>query len=126
VPDGKRVVVVVPTHDEEKLIADTIRSIPDLVDPIPVVDDASRDGTVTAARGTGVPRVEVIEHERNVAVGAATLTGYRRALAERIDVTAVMVADAQMDLGDLETLADPVACGEVDFHPLVSFTCSAW
>src|SRR3954453_10433567 len=78
--DDKRVAVVVPAHDEETLIAETIRSIPDFVDRIYVVDDASRDGTVAAARGVGDTRVDVIEHERNLGVGAAILTGYRRAL----------------------------------------------
>src|SRR6266496_5077698 len=113
--EGKRVAVVVPAHDEEKLIAETIRSIPDLVDRIFVVDDASRDRTADAVRGVGDPRVELVEHERNLGVGAAILTGYRRALAERIDVTAVMAADAQMDPGDLETLVAPVARMEVDY-----------
>src|SRR2546430_6986389 len=76
--DDKRVAVVVPAHDEEKLIADTIRSIPQFVERVYVVDDGSRDDTVGAARALGDPRVEVIEHERNLGVGAAILTGYRR------------------------------------------------
>jgi glycosyltransferase involved in cell wall biosynthesis len=125
--DGKRVAVVVPAHDEEKLIAETIRSVPEFVDHILVVDDASRDGTVAAARGVGDPRVELIEHERNQGVGAAILSGYRRALAERIDVTAVMAADAQMDPGDLETLVAPVARDEVDYAKANRlFTGQAW
>ena len=107
--DDQRVAVVVPAHDEEKLIAETIRSIPGFVDRVLVVDDASRDGTVAAVRGLGDPRVELIVHERNLGVGAAIITGYKRALEERIDVTAVMAADAQMDPGDLETLVAPVA-----------------
>jgi glycosyltransferase involved in cell wall biosynthesis len=125
--DGKRVAVVVPAHDEEKLIAETIRSVPEFVDRILVVDDASRDGTVAAARGTGDARVDLIEHERNLGVGAAILTGYRRALAERIDVTAVMAADAQMDPTDLETLVAPVARDEVDYAKANRlFTGKAW
>ena len=125
--DGKRVAVVVPAHDEEKLIAETIRSIPEFVDRILVVDDASLDNTADAVRGLAEPRVELIEHERNLGVGAAILTGYRRALAERIDVTAVMAADAQMDPGDLETLVRPVARKEVDYAKANRlFTGQAW
>src|SRR5438034_9936085 len=94
--EGKRVAVVVPAHDEEKLIAGTIRSIPDFVDRVIVVDDKSKDGTVAAVRGMNDQRVELVEHERNLGVGAAILTGYRRAIEERIDVTAVMAAEAQV------------------------------
>ena len=125
--DDKRVAVVVPAHDEEKLIADTIRSIPGFVDRVYVVDDGSRDETVAAARGLGDHRVEVIEHGQNLGVGAAILTGYRRALEERVDVTAVMAADAQMDPADLEKLARPVAEGEVDYAKANRlFTGKAW
>ena len=116
-----------PAHDEEKLIAETIRSIPEFVDRIFVVDDASRDGTVAAARGAGDPRVQVVEHERNLGVGAAIVTGYKRARDERIDVTAVMAADAQMDPNDLETLVGPVARREVDYAKANRlFTGQAW
>jgi len=125
--DGQRVAVVVPAHDEEKLIAETLRSIPDFVDRIIVVDDKSRDDTVGAVRGLGDPRVEVIEHEQNLGVGAAIITGYKRALEERIDVTAVMAADAQMDPADLETLVAPVARREVDYAKANRlFTGQAW
>jgi glycosyltransferase involved in cell wall biosynthesis len=125
--DGQRVAVVVPAHDEEKLIAETIRSIPEFVDRVIVVDDASRDATVAAVRGLADPRVELIEHERNLGVGAAIITGYKRALEERIDVTAVMAADAQMDPNDLETLVAPVARREVDYAKANRlFTGKAW
>ncbi len=125
--DGKRVAVVVPAHDDEKLIAETIRSIPGFVDRILIVDDASRDRTAEVVRGLPDPRVELVEHDRNLGVGAAILTGYRRALAERIDVTAVMAADAQMDPGDLETLVRPVARKEVDYAKANRlFTGQAW
>jgi glycosyltransferase involved in cell wall biosynthesis len=125
--EGKRVAVVVPAHNEEKLIGETIRGIPEFVDRIYVVDDLSTDGTVEAVRALADPRVELIEHERNLGVGGAILTGYHRALAERMDVTAVMAADAQMDPEDLETLAGPVARGEVDYAKANRlFTGQAW
>jgi glycosyltransferase involved in cell wall biosynthesis len=113
--EGKTVAVVVPAYDEEALVATTIGGMPGFVDRIFVVDDASRDGTAAAARGTGDGRVEVITHERNSGVGAAIVTGYHRAVEEGIDVTCVMAADNQMDPTDLEKIALPVARGELEY-----------
>ena len=113
--EGKRVAVVVPAFDEERLVGETIRGIPEFVDRILVVDDASRDGTIDAVEAVGDPRVDVLRHEHNAGVGAAIATGYRRALEEDIDVTCVMAADNQMDPSELHGLVEPVARGEVDY-----------
>jgi glycosyltransferase involved in cell wall biosynthesis len=113
--DGKRVAVVVPAFDEERLVGETIRGIPEFVDSILVVDDASRDGTAAAAEAVEDARVQVLRHERNSGVGAAIATGYRRALEEEIDVTCVMAADNQMDPDELRELVEPVARGEVEY-----------
>lgn len=113
--EGKRVAVVVPAYDEEHLVARTLGGIPELVDRVYVVDDASRDGTVAAAEGVADDRVVVLRHERNLGVGAAIVTGYRRALEDGIDVTCVMAADDQMDPAELESVAAPVARGEVEY-----------
>jgi glycosyltransferase involved in cell wall biosynthesis len=113
--EGKRVAVVVPAFDEERLVGETIRGIPEFVDRILVVDDASRDGTIDAVEAVGDPRVDVLRHEHNAGVGAAIATGYRRALEEDTDVTCVMAADNQMDPSELQGLVEPVARGEVDY-----------
>jgi glycosyltransferase involved in cell wall biosynthesis len=113
--EGKRVGVVVPAFDEEALIAATLGGIPPLVDRIFVVDDGSSDRTAERAKELGDPRVEVLTHERRSGVGAATLTGYRRAMAEGLDVVVVMNGDNQMDVDDLPTLVEPVARGELDY-----------
>jgi len=125
--EDKRVSVVVPAHNEEKLIAETIGGIPQFVDRIYVVDDRSDDGTVDAVRALADPRVELIEHERNLGVGGAIVTGYKKARDDGIDVTAVMAADAQMDPDDLEMLAGAVARGDVDYAKANRlFTGQAW
>jgi len=113
--EGKTVAVVVPARDEEALIASTLAGVPAFVDRIFVVDDASSDGTAVRALEAGDGRVEIVAHDRNAGVGGAIVSGYRRALAERIDVTAVMAADNQMEPQDLERLVRPVARGEVDY-----------
>ena len=125
--EGKRVAVVVPAHDEEALIGRTLAEIPAFVDRVYVVDDHSTDATADHAREVGDPRVEVIGHDRNLGVGAAIVTGYKRALDEKVDVAAVMAADGQMDPADLETLAGAVARGEVDYAKANRlFTGQAW
>src|ERR671910_2908481 len=113
--DGKRVAVVVPAHDEERLIGTTLAGIPEFVDRILVVDDASRDDTARVVRSSADPRVELVARDENGGVGAAIVTGYRRALDEGQDVVCVMAADNQMDPADLIALVEPVARGEVDY-----------
>ena len=95
--EGKRVAVVVPAFEEELLVAETIRGIPDFVDVVLVVDDRSTDATVERARATGDPRLEVIEHAENQGVGGAIATGYARCRELGVDVTCVMAGDNQMD-----------------------------
>jgi glycosyltransferase involved in cell wall biosynthesis len=112
--EGKTVGVVVPAYNEEKLVASTIEQIPAFVDRILVVDDGSTDGTAERVRRSD-PRVELISHNGNHGVGAAIVSGYRRAIEQEIGVTCVMAADGQMDPNDLETLARPVARGECDY-----------
>jgi glycosyltransferase involved in cell wall biosynthesis len=125
--DGKTVAVVVPAHDEQELIVATLQGIPGFVDRVFVVDDASGDETAERARSLGDPRVEVITHDRNRGVGAAIVTGYRRAMAERIDATAVMAGDNQMDPDELQELTAPIVRGELDYAKANRlFTGSAW
>ena len=78
---GKSVAVVVPAYNEEALIDETLAGIPSFVDRIVVVDDASSDGTGDKARSYADPQIAVISHERNLGVGAAIVTGYKRVLA---------------------------------------------
>jgi len=115
VVDGKSVAVVVPAHNEERLIGDTLAGIPAFVDRVFVVDDASTDETAARVRESTDARVQLLSRERNGGVGAAIVTGYQEALAEEVDVTCVMAADNQMDPADLLTLVEPVARGEVDY-----------
>jgi glycosyltransferase involved in cell wall biosynthesis len=115
VVEGKTVAVVVPAFEEELLVAETIRGIPEFVDRIVVVDDHSSDATVERAREVGDPRVVVLEHERNGGVGAAIVTGYTHCRDEGFDVTCVMAGDNQMDPDELEGLVAPVVSGEVDY-----------
>jgi glycosyltransferase involved in cell wall biosynthesis len=127
--EGKSVAVVIPAYEEEQLLPATLNGIPDFVDRIYVVDDASRDGTVGRARAAAErdPRIAVIAREHNGGVGAAVVAGYRRALEDGADVAVVMNADNQMDPDDLEHIVLPVARDEADYAKANRlFTGQAW
>jgi glycosyltransferase involved in cell wall biosynthesis len=124
--EGRTVAVVVPAYNEEALVGSTVSGIPAFVDRIIVVDDGSKDETAVRAQNAD-KRVEVIPHERNQGVGAAIITGYRRAIAIGVDVTCVMAADGQMDPDDLETLVRAIAIDETDYAKANRlFTGQAW
>ena len=113
----KTIAVVVPAYNEEKLIGQTLTSIPDFVDSIIVVDDASSDNTAQIVRMMAEENksVHLIEHEVNEGVGGAIATGYMKARDLKIDVTVVMAGDAQMDPRDLIHIIEPVASGSADY-----------
>jgi len=113
----KTIAVVVPAYNEEKLVKKTISSIPDLVDRIIVVNDASSDNTGQLVKETAETdqRIELIEHNVNQGVGGAIISGYIRARDSGIDVTVIMAGDAQMDPDDLFKIIEPVANGSADY-----------
>jgi len=83
------------------------------------------DGVGTDPRGStqaadadgaaGDTLVVPIRHETNRGVGAAVVTGYRRAYADGMDVVAVMNGDGQMDPDILDRILDPVVEGRADY-----------
>ncbi|OQY12374.1 MAG: ribonuclease BN [Desulfobacteraceae bacterium 4572_187] len=113
----KTIAVVVPAYNEEKLIKKTICSIPDLVDRIIVVNDASSDNTGQIVKETAGKdqRIELSEHNVNQGVGGAIVTGYKKARDLEMDITVVMAGDAQMDPKDLINIIEPVAAGNADY-----------
>jgi glycosyltransferase involved in cell wall biosynthesis len=115
---GASIGVIVPAYNEEKLIGHVLETMPEYVDKIIVVDDASNDHTSEAVQSYEPPlsgRLILIRHEVNQGVGGAIVTGHRRALVEGMDVIAVMAGDAQMDSSELGRVLDPVIEGRADY-----------
>jgi glycosyltransferase involved in cell wall biosynthesis len=114
----KSVAVVVPVYNEETLISQVIETMPAFVDKIVVVDDCSADNTRTTIERYLEPengRLVLISLNKNQGVGGAIAAGYKWCRDHKIDATAVMAGDAQMDPDDLPSLLDPVVSGEVDY-----------
>ena len=125
-----KVAVVVPAYNEEALICRVIETMPEYVDHVVVVDDASHDGTADVVRHY-IPRMGerllLIQHEANRGVGGAIATGYKWCRDHEVDVAVVMAGDAQMDPADLPDLLTPVVAGEVDYAKGNRlFTGDAW
>jgi glycosyltransferase involved in cell wall biosynthesis len=129
---GCRVFVVIPAHNEEKLVGGVLDTMPDIVDRMIVVDDASTDETgrvLEEAKSRHGCRLQVIRHAENGGVGAAIVTGYKAALAEGPEklLVAVMAGDAQMDPADLSRLLTPLASDLADYvKGNRLFTGEAW
>jgi len=127
--EGHTIAVTVPAYNESDAVGGVIESIPEFVDRIYVVDDGSTDDTWRVIREHADARNErdspdtlgldetvvPIRHEENRGVGGAITTGYRRALEDGIDVTAVMAGDGQMNPDSLEQIVAPVAAGRADY-----------
>ena len=113
--DGLRVAVIIPAYRAAATIGRVIAGIPDWVDAIYVVDDASPDGTGAQARAAADPRVRILVHEVNRGVGGAMVTGYREAMRDGTDICVKMDADDQMDPAYLEALIEPLRAGRADY-----------
>jgi glycosyltransferase involved in cell wall biosynthesis len=113
--DDLRVGVIIPAYRAARTIEAVVAGIPDWVDAIYVVDDASPDATRARVEGLADPRVRLLAHDENRGVGSAMVTGYRRALHEGMDVVVKMDADDQMDPADLPALIEPLVSGRADY-----------
>ena len=101
---GMSIGVVIPAKNESKHLPDVLRTIPDFVDKVVVVDDGSTDGT-----GELVGEAELVRLEGE-GVGAAIDSGHQR-LLELFDgdfVSIVMAGDGQMDPSDMIGLIKPI------------------
>ncbi len=91
--------------------------MPDFVDAVVVVDDASTDNTVRVVEECRQGRGDLflIEHETNQGCGGAVITGYAWAMERDFDVVVRMDGDGQMNPKDLDSLIEPVVTGAADF-----------
>jgi len=113
----KRIAVIIPAYNEERLIGKTIGTLPGFVDYITVINDGSTDRTaeIVGELIRSDPRVRLLVHERNGGVGAAIRTGYAWARNTDADITVVMNGDNQMDPHDLPALLDPLVEDQADY-----------
>lgn len=113
----KSIAVVVPAHNESKLIHLVVEGMPDYVDVIVIVDDKSDDNTVEVVKKLAETesRILLIEHAVNQGVGGAIRTGYIWARDNNMDAAVVMAGDNQMHPDDLPDLLQPIMDDKADY-----------
>ena len=104
----RRIAVAIAAYNEEDFVADVVSTIPQYVDAVYVVDDASTDNTAAVLQKLTDSRLRVLTHDRNRGVGAAFTTAFQAALAEGADIVATMAGDGQMDPQILHLFLDPM------------------
>lgn len=103
---------LIPAYDEEKNIGNVIKETSKYVDKIVVIDDGSEDRTAKIAYDLGAT---VLQHKKNMGLGAAMRTGINYAKKIRPDILVTLDADGQHDPSDIPRLIKPILSGEADF-----------
>ena len=104
-----RVLVVIPSLNEEKPLPGVLAELRDAARALPhqleylVIDDGSHDGTAAVARNSGA---RVIVLCSNLGIGGAVQTGLRVAFAEGFDCAAQIDGDGQHSAADLGALLE--------------------
>jgi glycosyltransferase involved in cell wall biosynthesis len=106
-----KIVVVIPAHNEEKMIAEVVKEVRTVCPHVFVVDDGSSDRTAAAAFGAGAV---TLRHSINRGQGAALQTGIAAALQAGAEAIVTFDADGQMLATDIPKLVSPIESGECD------------
>ncbi|HUV40553.1 MAG TPA: glycosyltransferase family 2 protein [Sedimentisphaerales bacterium] len=91
----KKVIVVMPAYNAANTLADTYKEVmaQNIVDMVIIVDDASKDDTVSVARG--LANTFVHSHDRNWGYGANQKSCYKLALEHGADIIIMVHPDYQ-------------------------------
>lgn len=115
--EDQRIGIIVPAHNEERHILKVIMGLPDFVDRIYIIDDASSDRTAAIVTEQAVtdPRIRLWRRRRNRGLGASLVAGYRLATLEGMDIAVTMDGDGQMDPVHIPALLAPIISGKAAY-----------
>ena len=117
--NDKKIAVVIPCYNEEKLISKTILGIPDYVDTVIIVNDCSTDSTSDEISKVISKKSEldynIINNSKNLGLGRSISIGYKCALSKAADIAVIMAGDNQMDPVYLPNLLDPLVESRADY-----------
>ena len=111
------IAVIIPAYKVKQFIIPLIEQIDASVKRIFVVDDKCPEFSGEfVKKNCNDSRVIVIQHDVNLGVGGALITGYKAFLAEEtLDVAVKLDGDGQMDPFLITALVRPIINGEADY-----------
>jgi dolichol-phosphate mannosyltransferase len=110
------VAVIVPSYKVRDSVLSVLSKIGPEVGKIYVVDDACPQGTGNFVKeNCADDRVEVLFNPRNLGVGGAVMTGYKKALADDCRIMIKIDGDGQMDPSLIPRFIDPIRRKEADY-----------
>jgi len=111
------IAVVIPCYKVKDQIVKVIKSIPNFVSQIYVVDDScpNKTGDLVEDKFSNDARVSVMRNAVNLGVGGAMITGYKKALDDGADIIVKLDGDGQMDAGDMHRFIQPIVDGNADY-----------
>ncbi|MEM7504217.1 MAG: glycosyltransferase, partial [Pseudomonadota bacterium] len=106
----REVAVVIPAYRAKETIVEVVEAVPEWVDHIIVVDDACpQNAGPHLLKTISDRRLTLVRHERNCGVGAATVSGYLKAIDFGCDIAVKVDSDGKMDLELLHLFVEPIA-----------------
>jgi glycosyltransferase involved in cell wall biosynthesis len=110
------IAVVIPCYRVRSHVLEVLRGIGPECQRIYVVDDGCPEASGQhVEERCSDPRVRVLHHGKNKGVGAATITGYRAAIADGADILVKLDGDGQMDPTLIPRLIAPIERGVADY-----------
>lgn len=105
--NNKKIVVVMPAYNAEETLRQTFDELPEVVDEVVLVDDASGDKTAHIARELGIDHV--VTHDQNRGYGGNQKTCYQTALALGADIVIMVHPDYQYTPRLVRSMASLIA-----------------
>ena len=110
--------VVIPCYNEEKMITQTIKKIPEYIDHIIAVNDASTDGTIGVLNKLKKQynKLSVVDNKVNQGVGGALIAGYDYAIKNtKATAIGIVAGDDQFDSSYLKAMLDDFIDQSADY-----------
>lgn len=110
--EKQKTIVIMPAYNAERTLAFVYQQIPKkLVDEVILVDDRSKDKTISVAKKLGI---KTIVHPKNLGYGGNQKTCYNAALKSGADFVIMLHPDGQYNPKDLRLFINALKSGEGD------------